>query len=143
MDRYSITFLILVGFFVVFRMFPAEREPSRNASPPVSQVIHSSRPSLDQPLNELELQGKVLFEANCQRCHRLEHAHNNLKNLRDRVPAGDWLKRFIRNAPQVVRAGDAYARKLWEENGKAEMDSFPNLTDREIAEMVMYIERFD
>ncbi|MFN8395253.1 MAG: cytochrome c [Bacteroidia bacterium] len=143
MRSYTLGGLILVGWFVVFRMFPAKREPSRNVSPPVSRLNRSSRPSVDDPLNQLEFQGKILFETSCQRCHRLDHAHNNLKNLRDRMPKGDWLKRFIRNAPQVIRDGDAYAQKIWEESSMATMDSFPNLTDREIAEMVMYIERYD
>ncbi|MFZ9549414.1 MAG: c-type cytochrome [Bacteroidia bacterium] len=88
--------------------------------------------------------GAKLFKQNCAVCHA---AHTDqkltgpgLKGIFDRAPKGDWLKRWIINNEKLIKSGDAYASKIYNENGKAAMTVFEGqLTDKDVDAILDYI----
>ncbi|MFC4233033.1 c-type cytochrome [Parasediminibacterium paludis] len=84
--------------------------------------------------------GKKLFESNCSVCHPLNKHVNPqiLIGIEDRWKDKDLLYEFIRNS-QAVIAKDAYAKIMYKEYNKTAMPSFPNLTDKQIEQMLLYV----
>jgi mono/diheme cytochrome c family protein len=72
--------------------------------------------------------GAKLFKQNCAVCHA-SHTDQKLtgpglKGVFDRVPPGDWMKNWILNNEKLIKSGDQYANKIFQENGKAAMTVF-------------------
>jgi len=90
--------------------------------------------------------GTELFKANCARCHnaKLEKASTGpaLLGASSRIPGGDWKYRWIQNSAKLIGEGDAYAVKIWNENNKASMDPFPQLTNADIDDIFAYIDAY-
>lgn len=131
MDRYPTTLLIVVGCLaclMAILLVPSQEHEAGSGAAQLQAQQHLER-------------GKILFETKCQRCHGLSGHHRTLTRLRERVPSGKWLMAFIRNSSALIQGGDAFANKLYEESSKAEMPAFPEMSDLDIAEMVMYIDR--
>jgi mono/diheme cytochrome c family protein len=87
--------------------------------------------------------GQKLFKQNCASCHTITSSKlvgPGLAGISDRWPDRDKLRAWIRNAPEFLKTGDAYANKLFEEYNKAIMSPFPHLKDDEIDAIVDYIE---
>lgn len=85
--------------------------------------------------------GKKLFLSNCAACHAINKRAEPpqlLNGIEDRWTDKALLYEFIRNS-QAVIAKDAYAKDLHEVYNKAAMPSFPNLTDKEIEQMLLYV----
>jgi cytochrome c2 len=92
--------------------------------------------------------GEKLFKQNCAVCHA---AHTDqrltgpgLKGLFDRVPkaptAEAWLTKWILNNEAVIKSGDPYANKLYNEYGKAAMTVFEGqLTEKDVEAILNYI----
>jgi mono/diheme cytochrome c family protein len=89
--------------------------------------------------------GKSLFNANCAACHKLDkkmtgpalrHVEARLADEQglDRV----WLYAWIRNSAGVIKSGDAYANKIYNEYGGAAMTAFPQLSDKDIDDILAY-----
>lgn len=89
--------------------------------------------------------GKDLFKANCAQCHN--------RNMKDKLTgpalggtqerwAGreDLLYAWIRNSQAVIASGDPYAVALYNEWNKVLMNPFPNLTDDDIASILLYVD---
>lgn len=77
--------------------------------------------------------GAKLFKQNCAVCHA-SHTDQKLtgpglKGVFDRVPPGDWMKKWILNNEKMIKGGDAYANKIFSENGKAAMTVFEGQID--------------
>lgn len=84
--------------------------------------------------------GKELFLANCAACHTIE------KDLTGPALAGierrrtkEWIYRFVRNNMDLLKAGDSTAVKLYNDWGKAPMNVFPNLSNKDIDAILAYI----
>jgi cytochrome c2 len=87
-------------------------------------------------------QGEKIFKQNCTSCHSMGSTKvvgPGLKGVMSRVPSEDWLKTWIKNNVAMIKSGDAYANKIYEENNKAAMTTFNNLKDDEIASVIEYI----
>ena len=96
----------------------------------------SAEPSSDE--------GKGLFRNNCATCHN--------KNMKDDMtgPAlgaveerwADYpqedLYKWIRNSQGLIQEGHPRANELWNEWGSV-MTAFPNLTDEQVASILLYI----
>ncbi len=89
--------------------------------------------------------GKTLFKQQCAQCHN--------KNMKDDLtgPAlggvqqrwegrEEILYAWIRNSQAVIASGDEYAVNLYNKWDKTLMNPFPNLTDDEIASLLVYID---
>ena len=87
-------------------------------------------------------QGEKIFKQNCTSCHSIgttKVVGPGLKDVLKRVPSEDWLKTWIKNSSAVIKSGDAYAKKIYEENNKAAMSSFDNLKDDQLASLIEYL----
>jgi mono/diheme cytochrome c family protein len=85
------------------------------------------------------VKGKELFNANCAACHKLD-AKATGPMLRGIASKHDmpWLYKWIRNSSELIKSGDAAAVKVYEENNKAVMTAFPQLSDGDIDNIIAY-----
>jgi len=91
----------------------------------------------------LAADGKGLFKQNCAVCHAMTDQKltgPGLAGIADRAPKGDWLFNWIKNNEKMIKAGDAYANKIYKENGNAAMTVFEGtLSDDDIKAITEYI----
>lgn len=82
--------------------------------------------------------GEALFKANCASCHGVKEKMIGpaLKGIETRR-SEEWLLKWIKNSNAVIKSGDAYAVKLYNEYNKVAMPSF-NLKDDEIKSILAY-----
>ena len=90
-----------------------------------------------------EEKGEKLFKLNCAQCHSVganKVVGPGLQGVQDRVPkpAEEWLIKWIKNSSALIKAGDAYAVKIYEEYNKSVMPA-QALTDDEIKSVLAYI----
>jgi mono/diheme cytochrome c family protein len=98
------------------------------------QAPRSSQPAMRR--------GEDLFTRYCAACHNFETAEIG-PNLAGVTTARrrDWLVSFIRDAPQRIASGDKTAVQLHAQY-KQYMPAFPMLTDRDIEDVLAYLETF-
>lgn len=88
--------------------------------------------------------GAKLFKQNCAVCHA-SHTDQRLtgpglKGVFDRAPKGDWLNKWILNSEKMIKSGDPYANKIYNEYGKAAMTVFEGqLNDKDVAAILEFI----
>jgi mono/diheme cytochrome c family protein len=89
--------------------------------------------------------GKSLFNANCAACHQLDKKMTGpaLRYVETRLSEDegldrDWLNAWIRNSAAVIKSGDAYANKIYNEYNGAAMTAFPQLSDEDISNILAY-----
>ncbi|MEN3323491.1 cytochrome c3 family protein [Mariniflexile soesokkakense] len=89
--------------------------------------------------------GKSLFNANCAACHQLDKKMTGpaLRNVEARLAdeqglGKDWIYAWVKNSPGVIKSGDAYANKVYNEYGGAAMTAFPQLSDEDIDNILAY-----
>lgn len=88
--------------------------------------------------------GAKLFKQNCAVCHS-SHTDQKLTGpglagIFDRAPKGDWLKNWILNNEKLIKSGDAYANKIYTENGKAAMTVFEGqLNDKDVDAILAFL----
>ena len=85
------------------------------------------------------VKGKALFNSNCAACHKLDAKSTGpaLRGVADKHDA-EWLYKWIHNSSDMIKSGDAAAVKLFEENNKAVMTSFPQLSNEDIDNIIAY-----
>ena len=85
------------------------------------------------------VKGKELFNANCAACHKMD-AKATGPALRGVAGKYDtpWLYKWIRNSSELIKSGDAQAVKVYNENNKAVMSAFPQLSDSDIDNILAY-----
>ncbi|MFN3403560.1 MAG: c-type cytochrome [Cytophagaceae bacterium] len=90
--------------------------------------------------NAAVAEGQALFEANCKTCHAVDKVVVGpaLRGV-DQRRKMDWIINFVHNSQKVIASGDPIAVKLFEEFNRAEMKSFPELSDQQIKNIVEYI----
>ncbi|WP_250435739.1 c-type cytochrome [Hanstruepera flava] len=89
--------------------------------------------------------GKSLFNANCAACHKLDKKMTGpaLRKVEQRLSDEqgldrEWIAAWIRNSAAVIKSGDAYANKIYDEYGGAAMTAMPQLTDEDISHILAY-----
>lgn len=120
MTRYSLK-KIFLSFSLVFFAFSLVAEPT-----------------IDE--------GKNLFRMNCAQCHAKNMRTNAtgpaLGGVQERwadYPEED-LYAWIRNSQKLVSEGHPRANEIFDEWNKSVMQAFPNLTDENIASILLYID---
>ena len=85
------------------------------------------------------VKGKELFNANCAACHKLD-AKATGPMLRGIAAKHDmpWLYKWIHNSSELIKSGDAAAVKVFNENNKAVMTAFPQLSEGDIDNIIAY-----
>jgi mono/diheme cytochrome c family protein len=89
--------------------------------------------------------GKSLYNANCAACHKLDKKMTGpaLRNVEARLAEEEgldreWLNAWIRNSAALIKAGDAYANKIYNEYNGTAMTAFPQLSDQDISDILAY-----
>jgi len=85
------------------------------------------------------VQGEQLFQSNCSSCHnfRQRGIGPNLSGITLQAEAG-WLYQFIRNAPEMIDAGDPRAVRLYQEYQQY-MPSFSYLDSTDLVAILGYL----
>lgn len=91
------------------------------------------------------IKGKALFNTNCAACHKLDKKMTGpaLRNIEQRLADEQgldraWLTDWIHNSAGMVKAGDAYAVKIFNEYNGTAMTAFPQLSDQDISDILAY-----
>ncbi|MCB0448739.1 MAG: c-type cytochrome [Confluentibacter sp.] len=90
------------------------------------------------------VKGKSLFNANCAACHQLDKKMTGpaLRNVEEKIVAEGldraWIYEWIRNSSGLIKSGDAYANKIYNEFGGAAMSPFPQLSNEDIDNILAY-----
>lgn len=84
-------------------------------------------------------EGKKLFKSLCASCHKLNKklvgpALGKVEKRRE----NDWLKKWIRNNAELRASGDKEAIAIYEEYNGSNMTAFPQLTDKNIDDILYY-----
>ncbi|MFD1062343.1 cytochrome c3 family protein [Winogradskyella litorisediminis] len=89
--------------------------------------------------------GKSLFNSQCAACHKLDKKMTGpaLRNVEARLYEEEgldreWLNKWIRNSSALIKSGDTYANKIWNEYNQTAMNAFPQLTDQNISDILAY-----
>ena len=89
--------------------------------------------------------GKSLFNANCASCHKLNKKMTGpaLANVETRLAEEEgldreWLYAWIKNSAGMIKAGDAYANKIYKEYNGTAMTAFPQLSNTDIDNILAY-----
>ncbi|WP_242082840.1 cytochrome c3 family protein [Aestuariivivens sediminis] len=89
--------------------------------------------------------GKSLFNANCAACHQLDKKMTGpaLRQVEQRLADEqgldrEWIYAWVRNSAGVIKSGDAYANKVYNDYGGAAMTAFPQLTDEDLNNILAY-----
>ena len=89
--------------------------------------------------------GKALFNTNCASCHKLDKKMTGpaLRYVEKRLSEDEgldrqWLYSWIRNSSAMIKSGDAYANKIYEEYNKSAMTAYPQLTNTDIDNILAY-----
>jgi mono/diheme cytochrome c family protein len=89
--------------------------------------------------------GKTLFNANCAACHQLDKKMTGpaLRNVETRLSNDQgldraWIYAWIRNSAGLIKSGDAYANKVYNDYGGTAMTAFPQLSDQDIDNILAY-----
>ena len=86
--------------------------------------------------------GAKLFKQNCAVCHSIgknKLTGPGLEGVFTRVPSEDWMAKWIKNNDKLIKSGDAYANKIYKENGAAQMTVFEDLSDEKIKAIMAYV----
>jgi mono/diheme cytochrome c family protein len=101
----------------------------------------SPRPLADTTPQKDLAYGRSLFQTNCAQCHSPAYAVTgpSLAYIGERR-SRTWLNSFIRNNQKVLASGDCYSRYIFNAYNKTAMNLFPNLTDRDIDQLLAYLD---
>ncbi|MGM8360374.1 c-type cytochrome [Flavobacterium sp. ARAG 55.4] len=85
------------------------------------------------------VKGKALFNSNCAACHKLDAKSTGpaLRGVADKHDK-EWLYKWVHNSSDMIKSGDPVAVKLFEENNKSVMTSFPQLSTEDIDNIIAY-----
>ena len=83
--------------------------------------------------------GEALFKANCASCHKIDKDFTGpaLKGWKDRVPAGEWIYKWIGNPGAQT---DPYSTELKAKWKPTIMTNFPQLKKEDIDGILKYID---
>ncbi|WP_109832395.1 c-type cytochrome [Reichenbachiella versicolor] len=119
-------YALLLSFILIIVLTPAQVSAQDDGIPTDEAVIAS---------------GEKLFKANCTVCHAIHDkvVGPALKNVHQRRDVA-WITAFVKNSQKVIKSGDPYAVKLYNEYNKTEMTSF-DFENEEILSIISYIKQ--
>ena len=121
-----------LAFSAIFAVGVSAQEPITADTPattPVAAATSSGDP----------VKGKELFNTNCAACHKLDAKMTGpaLRGVGDKYDK-EWLYKWIKSSSDLIKSGDAKAVKVYEEFAKANMTSFPQLSNGDIDNILAY-----
>ncbi|MBK42971.1 MAG: cytochrome C [Flavobacteriaceae bacterium] len=101
--------------------------------------------SLTHAQDDDPIKGKALFNANCAACHQLDKKMTGpaLRNVETRLYEDEgldreWLYAWIRNSSALIKSGDDYANRIYNEYNGAAMTAYPQFSDQDISNILAY-----
>lgn len=87
--------------------------------------------------------GETIFKNNCAQCHAVTDEVVVGPGLKGATTRRDmpWLTKWVKNSSAVIASGDAYAVALYNKFNKAQMTSFPNLSEDDIKGIFAYVDQ--
>ncbi|AXG69484.1 cytochrome c6 [Kordia sp. SMS9] len=89
--------------------------------------------------------GEKLFKANCAACHKMDAMSTGpaLRGVEARLDEDEglgreWLYKWIKNSSGLIKSGDPYAVKVYEQYNKRQMTAFPTLSNEDIDNILAY-----
>ena len=89
--------------------------------------------------------GESMFKNNCAACHNAGEQvvlGPGLKGIQQRRDLA-WLVKWVKNPNGVIASGDQYAVELYNKYGKAQMTAFPAYGEKEVKDILAYIEKYN
>jgi mono/diheme cytochrome c family protein len=85
------------------------------------------------------VKGKELFNTNCAACHKLDGKSTGpaLRGVSGKHDMA-WIYKWVHNSSDLIKSGDAAAVKVFDENNKIPMTSFPQLSEGDIDNIIAY-----
>lgn len=87
--------------------------------------------------------GEAIFKANCASCHKPNERYVGpaLKGAKNRWESTALLYAFVRNSQEVI-SRNGYAKKLYDEYKQSPMLPYPNLSDKDIDDILQYCDSY-
>ncbi|MBE0391640.1 MULTISPECIES: c-type cytochrome [unclassified Flavobacterium] len=106
---------------------------AQDAAPAAATEAPAAAPSADP------VKGKELFNSNCAACHKLDAKSTGpaLRGIAEKHEMA-WIYKWVHNSSDMIKSGDAAAVKVFEENNKAVMTPFPQLSEGDIDNIIAY-----
>lgn len=84
--------------------------------------------------------GNALFQADCSACHNvnIRLIGPPLKGI-TKNRKRQWIYNWIHNSSEMISSGDTAGINLFKSFNQIQMTSFPNLTDQDIDNILVYI----
>ncbi|PIF00864.1 MAG: cytochrome C [Maribacter sp.] len=89
--------------------------------------------------------GKTLFNQNCAACHSLNRKMTGpaLADVESRLGNDEgldreWIYAWVKNSSGLIKSGDNYANKVFDEYGGLPMTPFPTLSNTDIDDILAY-----
>ncbi|QYJ69371.1 c-type cytochrome [Flavobacterium litorale] len=131
---FSRILLFCLAFSLSFSLTSFAQETADAAAEAPAEEAAAPDASAGDPVK-----GKELFNSLCAACHKLDAKATGpaLRNVADKYDR-DWLHRWVKNSSDLIKSGDALAVKVFEENNKSVMTAFPQLSNKDIDDILAY-----
>jgi mono/diheme cytochrome c family protein len=85
-------------------------------------------------------EGQKLFKANCAACHKVDQKLTGpaLRDVWTRWESQEKIIKWVQNSSALIKSGDAYANKVFNDNGKVPMQPFPALSNDQVVSIIEY-----
>ena len=144
---FSISLLVFLLFSISLN---AQEQPAADQAAPAEETAAAGDAAAPAPdaagdTDGDPAKGKSLFNQNCAACHALNRKMTGpaLANVEARLAEEEgldreWLYKWIKNSPGMIKSGDAYAVKVYNENAQQAMTAFPTLSNEDIDNILAY-----
>jgi mono/diheme cytochrome c family protein len=118
----------------------AQEAPKTPAQSLTATVPAAAAPAAATPPSGGDaVKGKELFKTNCAACHKLDAKSTGpaLRNVAEKHDMA-WIYKWVHGSSEMIKAGDPVAVALFNENNKAVMTAFPQLSTADIDNIIAY-----
>ncbi len=108
-----------------------------------SNVADNSTARSNNVVASLNTHGEELFKANCASCHKPNERYVGpaLQGVKNRWESTELLYAFVKNSQEVI-SRNGYAKKLYDEYKQSPMLPYPNLSDKDIDDILQYCDGY-
>jgi mono/diheme cytochrome c family protein len=139
---------IFIFFFLVasISLYSCESDSDNVDTHNSDKIVNNNRDTFHIGPKEISIQrGHELFKHNCAMCHSIggsELTGPGMEGITSQVPQpyNKWLLKYIKNNVAVLKSGDSYARKVYDNSHQTAMTVFDSiLTDNQINDIINYL----